>query len=183
MAVDLDESQEPVSDLFHLISDDINWDEINWDKLVLPGEAAFPVSLSRDVTTDVLTNPAINIAARTRSSRLSRPSRLSRLTRPAKSKKRRRRGRAKSPMAEYKEYVCKFCGIHKVSSSRGSDGYQRIRCGCGGHRRDMTMRLHSMWVLCDDLSRGVGVRHGRVSSIIAAPGLAQCDGLTLNSPF
>ena len=40
-------------------------------------------------------------------------------------------------------YKCDYCSQQKWSKSTGSDGQVRIRCGCGGGRKDGKPRLHA----------------------------------------
>lgn len=45
-------------------------------------------------------------------------------------------------------YRCGYCGVRKTSTSAGGDGRVRIRCECGGKRRDGKPRMHAMWHPC-----------------------------------
>jgi len=56
------------------------------------------------------------------------------------------------PAAKLIKYSCVYCGQIKVSASTGQDGRIRIRCECGGKRRDNSSRVHAMWNVmeCDE---------------------------------
>lgn len=56
------------------------------------------------------------------------------------------------PAAKLIKYSCVYCGQIKVSASTGQDGRIRIRCECGGKRRDNSSRMHAMWNVmeCDE---------------------------------
>lgn len=46
---------------------------------------------------------------------------------------------------ELRTWFCGYCGYKKLSASAGTDGMVRIRCPCGGVRRDNIPRMHSHW--------------------------------------
>merc|ERR1711988_1927013 len=49
------------------------------------------------------------------------------------------------PQRAEQDYVCGYCGKVKTSASACSDGRVRIRCECGGQRRDGKPRMHATW--------------------------------------
>lgn len=53
------------------------------------------------------------------------------------------------------EYTCVYCGVRKTSTSAGVDGRVRIRCECGGKRRDNKPRMHAMWHPCRPLEQPI----------------------------
>lgn len=54
-------------------------------------------------------------------------------------------GKATAGSGEQRTWYCGYCGYKKVSASACTDGMVRIRCPCGGVRRDNLPRMHSHW--------------------------------------
>ena len=51
------------------------------------------------------------------------------------------------------EFQCGYCQRVKTSNSEGSDGRTRIRCECGGKRKDGKPRMHANWVRIGTVER------------------------------
>jgi len=57
-----------------------------------------------------------------------------------------KRSKAHNGKGTEQDYLCAHCGRRKTSSSACGDGRVRIRCECGGHRKDGRPRMHASWV-------------------------------------
>ena len=68
------------------------------------------------------------------------------LTAPGKVELRILAQKPSSPSARTVEYRCAYCNVRKKSTSVGGDGRVRIRCECGGKRKDNIPRMHALYV-------------------------------------
>jgi len=56
-----------------------------------------------------------------------------------------RQSKAHHALGRAQTYTCIYCGQVKTSASLCSDNRVRIRCACGGQRRDGQLRMHANW--------------------------------------
>ena len=56
-----------------------------------------------------------------------------------------KRQMAQNALGVAEKYNCGYCGRLKISASRCTDGQVRIRCQCGGVKRDGILRVHANW--------------------------------------